>query len=202
MTSILMRVFDSAFGHPRGLAGRLGGAVMARGNVEQERWAVRRAELRPRMSVLVIGPGPGVGLDLAAARVGPEGRVVGVDPSATMRDLAARRCAQHIASGGLELRDGAAESTGCADASVDVAISVNNVMLWDLPRGFAEMARVLVPRGMLVVTVHRHVLGVPPEELEAAAAAAGFGDITLTQRPRRLNSPAVEMVCRRQDGER
>jgi ubiquinone/menaquinone biosynthesis C-methylase UbiE len=197
MATLLMRVLDAAFGHPRGLAGRLGGAIMVRANAEQEHWAVRHAALSPGERVLVIGPGPGVGLILAATEVGAGGHVVGVDPSATMRELAAARCAAQIAAGQVEIRDGSAERTGCADASVDVAISVNNVMLWDRAAGLAELHRVLRPGGRLVITVHRHVLGVPPDQLHADAAAAGFVNLTLTLRDRRLNSPAVELLARR-----
>lgn len=80
---------------------------------------------------------------------------------------------------------------------MDVAISVNNVMLWDQPAGFAELFRVLRPGGRLVLTVHRHVLGQVADEVRAGAVAAGFVDATLTQRPRRGNSPAVELVARR-----
>lgn len=191
-----MRALDAAFGHPRGLAGRLGGAIMARGNAAQELRAVRRAGLQAGDRVLVVGPGPGVGVMLAAAAVRPGGHVVGIDPSATMRQLAAARCATEIAAGRVELREGAAERTGCDDATMDAAISVNNVMLWDRPAGFAELHRVLRPGGRLVVTVHRHVLGVPPEQLRIDAAAAGFVDLELTTRPRRLNSTLVELLAR------
>jgi hypothetical protein len=64
-----------------------------------------------------------------------------------MRDMAASRCASLLAEGSLELRDGGAERTGCADASMDAAISVNNVMLWDRRAGFCELFRVLRPVG-------------------------------------------------------
>jgi hypothetical protein len=37
------------------------------------------------------------------------------------------------------LRDGSAERTGCAEGSMDAAISVNNVMLWE--RGSGRGAR-------------------------------------------------------------
>jgi arsenite methyltransferase len=195
MANLLMRALDSAFGHPRGPLGRLGGALMARGNVEQEQWAVDAAQLQPGEQVLVVGHGPGVGLALAAAAVGPTGHVVGVDPSETMRRMAAGRCATWIRNGDVELREGTAESTGCQVDSVDVAISVNNVMLWELDPGFAELARVLRPGGRLVVTVHRHVLGRAPDELGQAAARAGFDPVSLHLRSRRLNSPAVELVC-------
>jgi arsenite methyltransferase len=197
MTTVLMRALDAAFGHPRGLAGRLGGAIMARGNVEQERWAVQHAELRPGQRVLVVGHGPGVGIALAAVAVAPGGYVVGVDPSATMRQMAAERCATQITAGTVELREGTAEKTGCDEDSMDVAISVNNVMLWDRTAGFAELHRVLRPGGRLVVTVHRHVLGSPPEQLQTEAEAAGFTNLSLSIRRRRLNSPAVELLAQR-----
>ncbi|WP_409370879.1 class I SAM-dependent methyltransferase [Mycolicibacterium novocastrense] len=47
--------------------------------------------------------------------------------------MAAARCAALIRDGRVEVRDGTAEATGCAHGTVDVAISVNNVMLWNRP---------------------------------------------------------------------
>jgi arsenite methyltransferase len=174
--TLLMRALDAAFGHPRGVAGRLGGSIMARGNREQERDAIADAELSSGDFALVIGHGPGVGVALAVEAVSPGGHVIGVDPSDVMRTMAAERCAGAIQTGDVELRAGSAEHTGCADGSVDAAISVNNVMLWDRPAGFAEVYRVLRPNGRLVVTVHRHVLDVEPGQLRAEAEAAGFVD--------------------------
>lgn len=197
MTKIWERAFDAFFGHPRGLPGRVGGAIMARGNTEQERWAVDRLAPPAGAHLLVVGHGPGVGLALAADRVGPTGRVVGVDPSATMRELAAARCSDAIAAGVVEVRDGSAEHTGCADASMQGVVSVNNVMLWDRRAGLAETYRVLRPGGLLVVTVHRHVLDTSPEQLADDVTAAGFADVSLQVRPRRMVSPAIELVARR-----
>ena len=193
----LARVLDTVFGHPRGLAGQLGGALMARGNAGQERWAVSAAGLHPEEHVLVVGPGPGVGLVLAAAAVGPDGLVVGVDPSATMRRMAKARCAEPIAAGYVRLRAGRAERTGCQDASMDAVISVNNVTLWDRPAGFRELLRVLRPGGRLVITVHRHVLGVPPQQVVSDAMAAGFVEPELSLRKRRATSDAVQLLLRR-----
>jgi arsenite methyltransferase len=197
VVNVLMRVLDAAFGHPRGVAGRIGGALMVLGNAEQERWAVQQADLRPGMQVLVVGHGPGLGLALAAAVVGPGGHVVGVDPSKTMRDMATRRCAPHIDAGLIELRDGTAEHTGCGSGTVDAVISVNNVMLWDRAAGLAELHRVLRPGGRLVITVHRHVLDYRPVQLRLDVDAAGFVEISLNERKRRLNSPAIELIARR-----
>lgn len=192
-----MRVLDPIFGHPRGLAGRLGGVLMTRSNAEQERWVVDHAELRDGAEVLVVGHGPGLGIEAAAAATAPTDHVVGVDPSATMRDMATARCAALIRGGRVEVRDGTAEATGCPDGSVDVAISVNNVMLWDRPIGFAELFRVLRPGGLLVLSVHRHVLDVDPNQLVDDAQAAGFTHVKLSLRARRFNSPAVELLARR-----
>jgi ubiquinone/menaquinone biosynthesis C-methylase UbiE len=194
-----MRILDPIFGHPRGMAGRLGGALMARSNAEQERWVVEHAELRDGARVLVVGYGPGVGIAAAAAAVAPNGHVIGVDPSATMHDMASARCASLIRAGRVEIRIGSAEGTGCAESSVDVAISVNNVMLWDRPAGFRELFRVLRPSGQLVLSVHRHVLDVDPDELVNEAQRAGFAKVKLSLRPRRFNSPAVELFAQRPD---
>lgn len=197
MVNVLRGVLDPTFGHPRGLLGRLGGSVMARGNTEQEHWAVAHAELRPGEQVLEVGSGPGVGVQLAAGAVGPSGHVVGIDPSTTMRQMATARCEAEIRSGIVQIRPGGAETTGCSDASIDAALSVNNVMLWDRQAGLAELARVLRPAGRLVITVHQHVLDTPAEQLREHARAAGFDQIELTTRARRWKGPAVELVARR-----
>lgn len=173
---------------------------MARVNAEQERWAVERASPRPDSRVLLVGHGPGVGLVGVASVVRPpEGWVIGIEPSAVMRAAAVERCAAAGVSGQVEIRDGSAEDTGCASESIDTAISVNNVMLWDMPAGFTELHRVLKPGGKLVITVHRHVLGLPPEELRERTVTAGFVDVDLNVRSRRFNSTAVELLARRAD---
>jgi arsenite methyltransferase len=197
MATMKKRVLRATFGVPRGLAGRLGGAAMARMNVEQEHRAVELAAPEPGMTVLAVGPGPGVGLPPLARAVAPGGRVVGVDPSASMRAMATARCAGLLAEGVLELRDGDAEHTGCDDASVDAVISVNNVMLWDLPTGLAEVLRVLRPGGRLVVVVHRHVLEITPEDLAKETETAGFTGVDLTTRERHRRGPAVELLAHR-----
>jgi ubiquinone/menaquinone biosynthesis C-methylase UbiE len=163
-----------AFGKPRGLLGRIGGRLMARGNADTERHLVELADLKQDDAVLVLGPGAGVGLQAAAVR---SGQVVGVDPSELMLAACRQRCADLISTGRVQLVLGDAENTGQPDASVDVVLSVNNVMLWpDWRAGFAELRRVLRPGGRMLLSVHNKWLpgGVPA--LTEAVDSAGFRD--------------------------
>jgi ubiquinone/menaquinone biosynthesis C-methylase UbiE len=175
MSNSMTEVLDRAFGHPRGLLGRLGGLVMAHGNGPTERRMVEMARLTAEETALIIGPGPGVGLEEAAQRAL---RAVAVDPSAEMLALCRHRCAQQVAEGEVELREGSAESTGQEESSIDVVLSVNNVQLWDdRPAGFAELYRVLRPGGRLLLSAHDKWLPVPRHALAAEVEAAGFSDL-------------------------
>jgi arsenite methyltransferase len=185
-TTCLAKVLDRAFGHPRGLLGRIGGAVMACANAATERHVVDVARLTPDETVLVVGPGPGVGLQAAFEQAGT---VIGVDPSEEMLALSRARCPR------AELRLGSAERTGQEDESVDVVLSVNNVQLWDdRPATFAELRRVLRPGGRLVLSAHEKGLPVPRHEVAAEVAEAGFTDLqTWTWAAPGLGTTAAEL---------
>lgn len=79
VASPVMRLLDVAFGHPRGPLGRLGAALVVRGNVEQERWAVEYAGLHARSRVLVVGHGPESG----SCRPLPPSRLEARSPAST-----------------------------------------------------------------------------------------------------------------------
>lgn len=197
MSTTIGQILDRAFGHPRGLLGRVGGMVMAYGNGATERHVVDVARLTPEETVLVVGPGPGVGLRLAGERTRT---AVGVDPSPEMLALAQTRCAAEIAAGRVRLTRGSAERTGLAAASVDVVLSVNNVQLWDdRAAGFAELLRVLRPGGRLVLSAHEKWLPVPRHALAAELTAAGFTDLqTWVWQPPGVTAPlAAQLRARR-----
>ena len=67
----MTEMLDRAFGHPRGLLGRLGGAVMAHGNAATERHVTEVARIMPEETVLIISsdPGPGTERDDASIDV-------------------------------------------------------------------------------------------------------------------------------------
>ena len=119
--------------------------------VEQRRLVVEALELAPGETALDIGSGPGLmACDLAAA-LGPEGSVVGMDPSESMLALSARR---EPAAGAapITFRTGAAEALPFGDESFDVALSTQVYeYVEDLATALAEARRVLRPGGRLLV---------------------------------------------------
>lgn len=96
MTTFGARLAEKGFGRPSGPLGRLGGRLMARGNAATERHTVSLAEIAEPDVVLVVGPGPGIGLE-AAARC--SAHAIGLAPSPMMLDACRRRCADLVAQG-------------------------------------------------------------------------------------------------------
>jgi SAM-dependent methyltransferase len=139
---------------PTGRIGRFGGRLMRAMNRAQQQEVVDLLGDLTGVEVLEVGHGPGVLLELLAARPGVA-RVIGVDPSTDMRYLAVRALAWQIAQGRVDIRPGDAGATGLPDAAVGLVVSVNTVSIWpDLDAGVAELRRVLRPGGRLVLSWH------------------------------------------------
>jgi arsenite methyltransferase len=101
--------------------------------------------------VLDLGCGAGTDLLIAAQMVGPEGRAIGVDMTATMLERA-RDSAAEMGLGNVELHQGLIESLPIPDESVDVVISNGVIdLVPDKDAVFAEIDRVLRPGGRLQV---------------------------------------------------
>jgi arsenite methyltransferase len=103
------------------------------------------------LSVVDVGCGAGTDLLLAAMRVGPSGRAIGIDMTEAMRQRAANGA---LACGlaNVDVRDGDATNLPVDSSSVDVVIS-NGVLnlVPDKPRATAEIARILKPGGRLQI---------------------------------------------------
>ena len=147
------RGWRSQFAHPRGLLGRLAGALMAKKNAAMNDAAVARLALRPEDRVLEIGFGHGRTIAALAARV-PRGLVAGVDPSEAMLAMASRRSRAAVRAGRVDLRLGRAEEIPFPDASFDAAYAANSVQFWPGPeRSMLEVRRVLRPGGTLLLAI-------------------------------------------------
>ena len=110
------------------------------------------AGVKEGQTVLDLGSGAGIDLLLAAKKVGPNGRVIGVD----MTDEMLAKAKENIQAAGLsnvDIRKGIIESLPVADASVDWVISNCVINLSpEKERVFKEIARVLKPGGALQVS--------------------------------------------------
>ena len=102
--------------------------------------------------VLDLGSGAGIDLLLAAKRVGPTGRAIGVD----MTDEMIAKAQENIAAAGLtnaDVRKGIIEDLPVESGSVDCVISNCVINLSpEKHRVFAEIARVLKPGGRMRVS--------------------------------------------------
>jgi arsenite methyltransferase len=119
----------------------------------QQRWpAAAVADLHAGEVVLDLGSGAGADVLIAARRVGPSGRAIGLDMTDEMLELARRNAAQ-AGVGNVQFLKGYLEEIPLPGESVDVVISncVINLSA-DKHRVLAEAARVLRPGGRLAVS--------------------------------------------------
>ncbi|GAA0408620.1 hypothetical protein Acor_71580 [Acrocarpospora corrugata] len=110
------------------------------------------AELRAGESVLDLGSGGGIDVLLSARRVGPYGKVYGLDASPDMVELA-RRNAREAGAGNTEFLHGSIEAVPLPERAVDVVISNCVINLSsDKAAVLAEAYRVLKPGGRFGVS--------------------------------------------------
>jgi len=180
-------IFRRMFGQPTGLLGRLGGVIMARLNRDAAAQVIELLDLTPGDSVLEIGFGPGIGIELLAQRMSVR-FAAGIDPSREMLAQATARNAAAIAAGWVELRQGSADQIPFASGTFDRVMSINSVQAWpDAIAGMREVRRVLKADGQVVLGFTPYA-GQSNDAVIGALAGAGLGE------PRVVDEPDVLCV--------
>jgi SAM-dependent methyltransferase len=133
------------------------------------------AALRQGEVVLDLGSGGGIDVFLAAKKVGPTGKAIGVDMTPEMIDLA-RENARKTGAENVEFRLGEIEHLPLADESVDVIISNCVINLSpEKEKVFKEAHRVLKKGGRMLVS-DMMVSGLPEEiRLDVSVWASCIG---------------------------
>ncbi len=110
------------------------------------------ANLKPGETVVDIGSGAGLDCFLAAKKVGPTGKVIGVDMTDAMLERAAQSTKKHGITN-VEFRRGEAHALPVEDASADVILSNCVINLTD-DKGlvFKEARRILKSGGRLEIS--------------------------------------------------
>lgn len=135
------------------------------------------ANLLPGQTVLDLGSGGGFDCFIAAKKVGPDGRAIGVDMTAEMIGKARAGIEKFTEKTGLsnvEFRLGEIEHLPVADASVDVVISNCVINLSpDKQQVWNEIARVLKPGGKACISDLALKKVLPEDVLKSATALVG-----------------------------
>jgi len=132
------------------------------------------ANLKPGQVVLDLGSGGGFDVFIAADKIGPKGRAIGVDMTPEMLRKARSSISKFTESTGLgnvEFRLGEIEHLPVADSSIDVVISNCVINLSpDKQQVWNEIARVLRPGGKASISDLALKRPLPQEVLKSAAA--------------------------------
>lgn len=131
---------------------RYGRRVRSFWSSDVNRAVVELASPRDGEVALDVGAGMGAAAFVAAGLVGPEGRVLAVEPTPFMRRVLAVRRRTNRRGRRVDVLDGIAERLPVSAGRVDVAWTVNVLHhISDLDAAVAELHRVLAPGGRVVL---------------------------------------------------
>ena len=152
------------------------------------------AHLRPGEIVVDLGCGGGLDVLLAAARIGPTGKAIGIDMTAEMIERARRNAARRGAAN-VEFHLSTIDKLPLPDGYADCIISNCVINLApDKSAVFREMHRVLKPGGRVAVSDIALKKPLPPELARDVMAYVGCiaGAVTIEEYQRGLRAAGFE----------
>jgi SAM-dependent methyltransferase len=166
------------------------------------------ASLKPGEVVVDLGCGGGLDVFLAAQKVGPAGRAIGIDMTPDMIDRAKRAAAGgegRAAITNVDFHLATIDRLPLGDESVDCVLSNCVINLAsDKPAVFREIARILKPGGRLAISDIALKQPLPPQLAQSIAALVGCisGAIPMQDYARQLTEAGfsgVQVVDGRKD---
>lgn len=154
------------------------------------------ASVQPGEVVVDLGCGGGLDVLLAARRVGPDGKAIGIDMTADMLTRA-RAGAAKAGLSNIEFHQAGIDALPLKDQSVDCIISNCVINLApDKPKVFREMLRVLKPGGRVAISDIALKQPLPEEIKESVEAYVGCiaGAIPIDHYERLLRDAGFQAV--------
>ncbi len=181
------RIIAEQARHAKGLLGRIIAFIMASETWTANQRAIKALDIAPDENVLDVGCGHGRSLATLAARA-LKGRVIGLDPSQLMVEIASKRNRRLIKAKRVQLIMAETDTLPFPDGVFDKVLCVHVVYFWTDPNtALMEIARVLKPGGRLALLFRTSadtsaVQAFPADvyrfpalaEMTAALASAGF----------------------------
>jgi len=154
------------------------------------RRTIDRLSLATGSSVLDVGCGSGASAGPAAIRVGPQGRVIGIDLAERLLAIArSKSAAQNLQN--VEFQRADMTALGYPDASFDAVVSVFSIFfVSDMVSQVRELWRVLRPGGKLAITTWGPRMFEPGSQAFWLAVKESRPDLVATVSPwERITNP-------------
>jgi len=144
------------FGMPEGFLGRIAGYIMSNRSSNRERieWAIYKLNVHTDDSILEIGFGPGIAINIMSKMI-DVGHIVGLDHSSVMFKQAGKRNHESITSGKVRLYCDSIQNIKNYNFKFDKILDINSFQFWDNRPAILNTLRYSLNNNGLIAIVHQ-----------------------------------------------